>query len=65
MVGALVAGVLGAGMLITFAAHGWIDRTWKQINAVATPLLAYTAAGAWGGRQRLHPGGRAGRPLPL
>ena len=30
-------GLLGDGVLRTFAALGWIDRTWKQINGVATP----------------------------
>lgn len=49
VVGGLVAGVLGAWVLRTFAARGWMDRTWKQINGVATPLLAYTVASALGG----------------
>ena len=48
-VGGVVAGVLGAGVLRTFAAKGWMDATWKQINAIATPLLAYTVASALGG----------------
>jgi sodium/hydrogen antiporter len=45
----LAAGALGAVVMRGFAARGWMDRTWKQVNAVATPLLAYTAASALGG----------------
>jgi NhaP-type Na+/H+ or K+/H+ antiporter len=45
----LAAGALGAFLLRWSAARGWMDRTWMQINAVATPLLAYTAAAALGG----------------
>jgi sodium/hydrogen antiporter len=48
-VGGVVAGALGAWVLRGFAARGWMDRTWKQINAVATPLLAYGIAVALGG----------------
>ena len=33
----------GPGCCAAFAARGWMHRTWQQINAVATPLLAYTA----------------------
>jgi NhaP-type Na+/H+ or K+/H+ antiporter len=47
--GGLVAGALGAWVLRGFAARGWMEGTWKQITAVATPLLAYTAASALGG----------------
>ncbi len=47
--GGIVAGVLGAWVLRTFAGRGWMDQTWKQIGTVATPLLAYTAASALGG----------------
>jgi sodium/hydrogen antiporter len=47
--GGLVAGALGAWVLRRFAARGWMEGTWKQINAVATPLLAYTVAAALGG----------------
>lgn len=47
--GGVAAGVLGALVLRRFAARGWMDRTWQQINAVATPLLAYTVASALGG----------------
>jgi NhaP-type Na+/H+ or K+/H+ antiporter len=47
--GGLVAGALGAWVLRSFAARGWMEGTWKQINAVATPLLAYTVASALGG----------------
>src|SRR4029434_8125245 len=32
-----------------FAARGWMEGTWQQINAVATPLLAYTVAAGLGG----------------
>jgi NhaP-type Na+/H+ or K+/H+ antiporter len=48
-VGGVVAGALGAWVLRRFAARGWMDGTWKQINAVATPLLAYSVAAALGG----------------
>jgi NhaP-type Na+/H+ or K+/H+ antiporter len=47
--GGVVAGVLGAWVLRGFAARGWMEGTWKQINAVATPLLAYGVASALGG----------------
>jgi NhaP-type Na+/H+ or K+/H+ antiporter len=47
--GGLVAGALGAFLLRGFAARGWMEGTWKQINAVATPLLAYTVASGLGG----------------
>jgi NhaP-type Na+/H+ or K+/H+ antiporter len=47
--GGLVAGALGAWVLRGFAARGWMEGTWKQINAVATPLLAYGIAVALGG----------------
>jgi sodium/hydrogen antiporter len=49
IVGGVVAGGLGALVLRSFAARGWMEGTWKQINAVATPLLAYTVAAALGG----------------
>jgi sodium/hydrogen antiporter len=48
-IGGVVAGGLGAWVLRRFAARGWMDGTWKQINAVATPLLAYIVAAALGG----------------
>jgi NhaP-type Na+/H+ or K+/H+ antiporter len=48
-IGGVVAGGLGAWTLRTFATRGWMAGTWKQINAVATPLLAYTVASALGG----------------
>jgi NhaP-type Na+/H+ or K+/H+ antiporter len=48
-VGGVAAGALGAWVLRGFAARGWMDGTWKQINAVATPLMAYTVASALGG----------------
>src|SRR4029453_3515233 len=47
--GGVVAGVLGAWVLRWFAARGWMEGTWQQINAVATPLLAYTVAVGLGG----------------
>ncbi|HEX3212076.1 MAG TPA: cation:proton antiporter, partial [Actinomycetota bacterium] len=48
-VAGLAAGALGAWVLRGFAARGWMEGTWKQINAVATPLLAYTVAAGLGG----------------
>src|SRR5215211_4563641 len=39
VIGGVVAGVLGAWVLRWFAARGWMEGTWQQINAVATPLL--------------------------
>jgi NhaP-type Na+/H+ or K+/H+ antiporter len=47
--GGVVAGGLGALVLRGFAGRGWMEGTWQQINAVATPLLAYTIAAALGG----------------
>ncbi|HEV2870447.1 MAG TPA: cation:proton antiporter, partial [Actinomycetota bacterium] len=35
-VAGLAAGALGAWVLRGFAARGWMEGTWKQINAVAT-----------------------------
>ena len=49
IVGGVVAGALGAWVLRRFAARGWMEGTWKQINSVATPLLAYSVAAALGG----------------
>jgi sodium/hydrogen antiporter len=48
-VAGLAAGALGAWVLRGFAARGWMEGTWKQINAVATPLMAYMVAVALGG----------------
>jgi sodium/hydrogen antiporter len=48
-VGGVAAGALGAWVLRTFGGRGWMDETWKQIDAVATPLLAYTLSAALGG----------------
>jgi NhaP-type Na+/H+ or K+/H+ antiporter len=48
-VGGVVAGALGAWVLRSFRARGWMEGTWQQVNAVATPLLAYTLAAALGG----------------
>jgi NhaP-type Na+/H+ or K+/H+ antiporter len=48
-VGGIAAGALGAWVLRTYAGRGWMDGTWRQIDAVATALLAYTAAAALGG----------------
>lgn len=47
--GGVAAGVVGAWVLRTFAPRGWVDPTWRQILGVATPVLAYTVAGALGG----------------
>jgi sodium/hydrogen antiporter len=48
-VGGVAAGALGAWVLRTFGGRGWMEGTWRQIDAVATPLLAYTLAAALGG----------------
>ena len=48
-VAALAAGALGAWVLRGFAARGWMEGTWKQINAGATPVMAYMVAVALGG----------------
>jgi sodium/hydrogen antiporter len=48
-VAGLAAGALGAWVLRGFAAKGWMEGTWKQINAVATPVMAYMVAVALGG----------------
>jgi NhaP-type Na+/H+ or K+/H+ antiporter len=48
-IGGVLAGALGALVLRRFAARGWMEGTWQQINAVATPLLAYTVAAGLGG----------------
>jgi sodium/hydrogen antiporter len=48
-VGGIAAGALGAWVLRTFGGRGWMEDTWNQIDAVATPLLAYTLAAALGG----------------
>jgi len=48
-VGGVAAGALGAWVLRTFGGRGWMEETWRQIDAVATPLLAYTLAAASGG----------------
>jgi sodium/hydrogen antiporter len=48
-VGGVAAGALGAWVLRTFGGRGWMEDTWRQIDAVATPLLAYTLAAAVGG----------------
>jgi NhaP-type Na+/H+ or K+/H+ antiporter len=49
VVGGLAAGALGAWVLRSFGGRGWMQPTWRQIDAVATPLLAYTLAAALGG----------------
>jgi sodium/hydrogen antiporter len=49
VIGGVVAGALGAWILRRFGGRGWMEGTWRQINAVATPLLAYTVAAALGG----------------
>jgi NhaP-type Na+/H+ or K+/H+ antiporter len=48
-VGGVAAGALGAWVFRTFGGRGWMEDTWQQISAVATPLLAYTLAAALGG----------------
>jgi NhaP-type Na+/H+ or K+/H+ antiporter len=48
-VGGIAAGALGAWVLGVFARRGWMQGTWRQLNAVATPLLAYTGAAGLGG----------------
>ena len=48
-IGGILAGALCAVVLRRFAARGWMEGTWQQINAVAAPLLAYTVAIALGG----------------
>jgi NhaP-type Na+/H+ or K+/H+ antiporter len=47
--GGVAAGALGAWVLRSFGGRGWMEGTWRQIDAVATPLLAYTLAAALGG----------------
>jgi sodium/hydrogen antiporter len=47
--GGVVAGLIGAWVLRTCAGKGWVDRTWRQINAVGTAALGYTVAAALGG----------------
>jgi NhaP-type Na+/H+ or K+/H+ antiporter len=49
VVGGVAAGALGAWLLRRFGGRGWMEGTWRQIDAVATPLLAYTLAAALGG----------------
>lgn len=48
-VGGVVAGALAGRLLVGFAAKGWMSPAWQQINALVTPLLAYTVAAALGG----------------
>ena len=48
-IGGILAGALCAVVLRRFAARGWMEGTWQQINALAAPLLAYTVAVALGG----------------
>ena len=49
VVGGVAAGALGAWVLRRFGGRGWMEETWRQIDAVAMPLLAYTLAAALGG----------------
>ena len=44
----VVAGALGAWVLRMFTRRGWMEGTWRQIDAAATALLAYTLAAALG-----------------
>ena len=48
-IGGIAAGALGAWVLRRFGGRGWMEETWRQIDAVATALLAYTLAAALGG----------------
>jgi sodium/hydrogen antiporter len=48
-IGGVAAGALGAWVLRRFGGRGWMEGTWRQINVVATALLAYTLAAALGG----------------
>ena len=47
--GGVAAGAPGAWVLRTFGGRGWMEGTWRRIDAVATTLLAYTTAVALGG----------------
>jgi NhaP-type Na+/H+ or K+/H+ antiporter len=49
VVGGVAAGALGAWILRRFGGRGWMEGTWRQINTMATPLLAYTLAAVLGG----------------
>jgi NhaP-type Na+/H+ or K+/H+ antiporter len=49
VIGGVAAGVLGAWVLRRYGGRGWMEGTWRQINTVATPLLAYTLAAGLGG----------------
>jgi sodium/hydrogen antiporter len=49
VVGGVTAGALGAWVLRTFGGRGWMEETWQQIDALATPLLAYTLTATLGG----------------
>jgi NhaP-type Na+/H+ or K+/H+ antiporter len=49
VIGGVAAGALGAWILRRFGGRSWMEGTWRQINTVATPLLAYTVAAALGG----------------
>ena len=49
VIAGMAAGTLGGWTLRRFGGRGWMDATWRQIDAVATPLLAYTAAAGFGG----------------
>ncbi|TNC29126.1 cation:proton antiporter domain-containing protein [Amycolatopsis alkalitolerans] len=45
----VAAGALAGWVLSRCTAKGWMNPAWQQINAVVTPLLAYSAAAALGG----------------
>jgi NhaP-type Na+/H+ or K+/H+ antiporter len=49
VIAGVAAGALGAWILRRFGGRGWMEGTWRQINTVATPLLAYTVAVGLGG----------------
>jgi sodium/hydrogen antiporter len=45
----ILAGAVGGGVLRVCGRRDWMAPSWRQINAVAVPVLAYTAAVALGG----------------
>jgi NhaP-type Na+/H+ or K+/H+ antiporter len=49
VIAGVAAGALGAWILRRFGGRGWMEGTWRQINTLATPLLAYTVAAGLGG----------------
>ncbi len=45
----IVAGTLGAAVLVTAGRRGWVADPWRQVIPAATAALAYTSADALGG----------------